>query len=125
MAMTKDDFIKEIESMSVVELNDLVEALKEKFGVTGAPVAVAGGAAGGGDAGGAEEKSAFDIVLTDAGQNKIAVIKEIKAITGLGLKESKEIADNPGKTLKEGVDKAQAEELKSKLEGAGATVELK
>jgi large subunit ribosomal protein L7/L12 len=124
MALTKEDFIKEVESMSVVELNELVEALKEKFGVTAAPVA-AGPVQGGGDAGAGEEKSSFDVVLKETGSNKIAVIKEIKAITGLGLKESKEFADNPGKAIKEGVDKAAAEEMKTKLEEAGATVELK
>ena len=121
MSMTKDDFIKAIEGMTVLELNDLVEALKEKFGVTGAPVAVAS-AAGGGDA--AEEKSEFNIVLKEVGSNKIAVIKEVKAITGLGLKEAKGFVDNPGKPIKEGVAKAEAEEMKAKLEAAGAVVEL-
>ena len=123
MALSKEDFIKEIETLTVVELNDLVEALKEKFGVTGAPVAVAAGGAGG-DAGGEDEKSAYNVVLKEVGANKIAVIKEIKAITGLGLKESKEFADNPGKAIKEGVEKAAAEEMKTKLEAAGAVVEL-
>ncbi|HMB00040.1 MAG TPA: 50S ribosomal protein L7/L12 [Spirochaetota bacterium] len=123
MAMSKEDIIKEIEAMTVVELNDLVEALKEKFGVT-APVAVAGAAAGGGEAA-AEEKTDFNVVLDSAGQNKIAVIKEVKAILGLGLKEAKAFVDNPGKPLKEGVDKAEADEIKEKLEAAGATVELK
>lgn len=121
MAMTKDDFIKEIETMTVLELNDLVEALKEKFGVTGAPVAVAGASAA---AGGAEEKSEFNVILKESGSNKIAVIKEVKAITGLGLKEAKEIVDNPGKAIKEAVAKDSAEEMKKKLEAAGAVVEL-
>lgn len=120
MAMTKDDFIKEIEGMSVLELNELVEALKEKFGVTGAPLAVAGAVADGA----AEEKSEFNVVLKETGSNKIAVIKEVKAITGLGLKESKEIVDNPGKAIKEAVAKDAAEEMKKKLEAAGAVVEL-
>ena len=117
--MTKEDFIKAIEEMTVVELNDLVEALKEKFGVTGAPVAVATAAE---DA--ATEKSEFNVVLKEAGANKIAVIKEVKAITGLGLKEAKELVDNPGKPIKENVAKADAEEMKTKLEAAGAVVEL-
>lgn len=120
MAMTKDDFIKEIETMTVLELNDLVEALKEKFGVTGAPVVAAAGAT----AGGAEEKSEFNVILKESGSNKIAVIKEVKAITGLGLKEAKEIVDNPGKAIKEAVAKDSAEEMKKKLEAAGAVIEL-
>ncbi len=121
MALTKEDFIKEIEGMSVLELNDLVEALKEKFNVSGAPVAVAGG---GDSAGAAEEKSAFNVVIKEIGSNKIAVIKEVKAILGVGLKEAKEFTEAVGKPLKENVDKAGAEEMKKKLEGAGALVEL-
>lgn len=122
MAITKEDFIKEVEKMTVLELNELVEALKEKFGVTGAPVAVAAGGDGeSADAG----KSEFDVVLKSAGTNKIAVIKEVKVITGLGLKESKELVDNPGKAIKEKVAKEQAEEMKKQLETAGAEVELK
>jgi large subunit ribosomal protein L7/L12 len=122
MALSKEDFIKEVETMTVVELNELVEALKEKFNVSAAPVAAAGGVAA---SGGEEEKSSFDVILKETGSNKIAVIKEIKAIVGVGLKESKALADNPGQALKEGVDKATAEEIKEKLEAAGATVELK
>lgn len=122
MAITKDDFIKEIEGMTVIELNDLVEALKEKFGVTAAPVA-AGAAGGAAEA--AEEQTEFNVILKETGANKIAVIKMIKAITGLGLKESKDIAENPGKAIKEGVDKATAEDIKSQIEGAGGSVELK
>lgn len=122
MALAKEDFIKEIENMSVVDLHELVEAIKEKFGVTGA-VAVAQ-AAGGADAGGAEEKSSFNVVLKEVGANKIAVIKEVKALLGLGLKEAKEIAETPDKAIKEGVDKKEAEEMKAKLEAAGAKIEL-
>ena len=123
MAITKDDFVKEIETMTVVELNDLVEVLKEKFGVT-APVAVANaGVDAGADA--AEEKTSFDVVLKETGANKIAVIKAVKAITGLGLKEAKGIAETPGKVIKEGVDKATAEDIKSQIEATGASVELK
>ncbi len=123
MALTKNDFIKEIEKMTVLELNDLVEALKEKFGVTGMPVMAQGVASGGADV--EVAKSAFDIVLKNPGGNKIAVIKEVKVITGLGLKEAKEFVDNPQKALKQNVDKAEAEEIKKKLEAAGAEVELK
>lgn len=122
MALAKEDFIKEIENMSVVDLHELVEAIKEKFGVTGA-VAVAQ-AAGGADAGGAEEKSSFNVVLKEVGANKIAVIKEVKALLGLGLKEAKEIAETPDKAIKEGVDKKEAEGMKAKLEAAGAKIEL-
>lgn len=113
------DLVKEL---TIVELNDLVSAMEEEFGVSAAaPVMVAGAA--GGDAGG-DEKSSFDVELTSAGASKIAVIKIIREITGLGLKEAKDIADNGGK-VKEGADKAEAEEIKGKLEEAGASVELK
>ena len=122
MALTKDEFIKEIEAMTVVELNDLVDTLKEKFGVSAAPVAAA--PASGGEAGAVEEKTSFDVVLKETGPNKIALIKEIKALTGLGLKESKAIAESPDSKIKEGVDKAAAEDIKSKLEAAGAVIEL-
>ena len=125
MALSKDDFIKEVEAMTVVELNDLVEALKEKFGVSAAPVAAGPAAGGGAGEAEAEEKSEFDVILKETGSNKIAVIKVIKAATGLGLKESKAFADEPGKAIKEGLPKADAEEIKSQLEEAGATVELK
>lgn len=123
MALTKEDFIKEIKSMTVVELNDLVEAIKAEFGVTAA-VAVGGGAGGGGAAA-AEEKTSFDVVLKSAGGTKINVIKLIKELTGLGLKEAKDIADKDGSVVKAGVDKAAAEEMKKKLTEAGATVEIK
>lgn len=113
------DLVKEL---TIVELNDLVSAMEEEFGVSAAaPVMVAGAA---GAEGGADEKSSFDVELTSAGASKIAVIKVIREITGLGLKEAKDIADNGGK-VKEGADKAEAEEIKAKLEEAGASVELK
>ncbi|WP_100332781.1 50S ribosomal protein L7/L12 [Bacillus xiapuensis] len=121
--MTKEQIIDAIKEMSVLELNDLVKAIEEEFGVTAAaPVAVAGGAAGG-DA--AAEKTEFDVVLTEAGGQKIKVIKVVREITGLGLKEAKEVVDNTPKPLKEGVSKEEAEELKAKLEEVGAGVEVK
>ena len=125
-ALTKDELITAIETMSVLELSELVSALEEKFGVSAAaPVAVAAaGPAAGGEAA-AEEKSDFDVVLASAGDKKIQVIKAVREITGLGLKEAKELVDGAPKPVKEGVPAAEAEELKAKLEEAGATVELK
>ncbi|GGE54292.1 50S ribosomal protein L7/L12 [Pullulanibacillus camelliae] len=121
--MSKEEIISAIKEMSVLELNDLVKAIEEEFGVTAAaPVAVQGGA---GAAGGAEEQSEFDIVLADAGSSKIKVIKVVREITGLGLKDAKELVDNAPKPIKEGVAKEEAEELKGKLEEVGATIELK
>ena len=108
--------------MSVLDVANLVKELEEKFGVSAAPVAVAGAAAGGEAA---EEKTEFTVVLADAGAKKINVIKEVRGITGLGLKEAKELVEGAPKTLKEGVEKAEAEEIKKKLEAAGAKVELK
>ena len=128
MAMSKEDFIKEIEGMSVMELNELVKALEEKFGVSAAaPVMMAGAAAPGAAAGGAaeEEKTSFDVVLSSCGDKKIQVIKAIREVTSLGLKEAKEIADNAPKPVKEGVSKDDADKMKAKLEEAGATVEVK
>ncbi len=128
MAVTKEDVIEFISSMSVLELSELISEMEEKFGVSAAaPVAVAAvGAGGGGDAGGAaEEKTEFDAVLTSAGEKKIQVIKEVRAITSLGLKEAKELVEGAPKAIKEGVSKEEAEEIKSKIEGAGGTVELK
>jgi large subunit ribosomal protein L7/L12 len=125
-ALSKDDLIAAIETMSVLELSELVSALEEKFGVSAAaPVAVA--AAAGGDAGAAaaEEKSDFDVILTAAGDKKIQVIKAVREITGLGLKEAKGLVDGAPKAVKEGIPTAEAEELKAKLEEAGASVELK
>ena len=124
--MNKDQILEAIENMTVLELSELVKAMEEKFGVSAAaPVAVAavGGAA---PAGGAdEEKTEFTVVLASAGDKKINVIKEVREATGLGLKEAKELVDGAPKPVKENVGKAEAEELKGKLEEAGATVELK
>ncbi len=116
------NMIEEVKSLTVLELNELVKALEEEFGVSAAAVAVAAPAAGGAAA---EEKSEFDVVLANAGGSKMGVIKIVKEITGLGLKESKALVDEAPKTIKEGVSKADAEEMKKKLEEAGATVELK
>lgn len=121
--MTKEQIIDAIKEMSVLELNELVKAIEEEFGVTAAaPVAVAGAAAGGAEAG--EEKSEFDVILADAGASKIKVIKVVREITGLGLKDAKGLVDEAPKPIKEGVSKEEAEEIKAKLEEAGATVEL-
>jgi|SRR5690625_870379 len=121
--MSQEQIIEQIKGMSVLELNDLVKAIEEEFGVTAAaPVAVAGGAAGG-DA--AAEQSEFDVVLEAAGGSKINVIKAVREITGLGLKEAKGLVDEAPKPIKEGVAKEEAEEIKAKLEEVGATVELK
>ena len=117
------NMIEVVKSLTVLELNELVKALEEEFGVSAAAVAVAAPAAGGAAA--AEEKSEFDVVLANAGGSKMGVIKIVKEITGLGLKESKALVDEAPKTIKEGVSKADAEEMKKKLEEAGATVELK
>ncbi|MBM7573102.1 50S ribosomal protein L7/L12 [Aquibacillus albus] len=120
--MSKEQIIEAIKEMSVLELNDLVKAIEEEFGVTAAaPVAVAG--AGGGEA--AEEQTEFDVVLTDAGASKIKVVKAVREITGLGLKDAKDLVDNAPGAIKEGIAKEEAEEVKSKLEEAGASVELK
>ncbi|EIF6158457.1 50S ribosomal protein L7/L12 [Clostridium perfringens] len=121
--MTKEQIIEAIKEMSVLELNELVKACEEEFGVSAAaPVAVVGGAAAGAVA---EEKSEFDVVLTNAGANKIKVIKAVRELTGLGLKEAKEIVDGAPKTLKEAVAKEEAEDMKAKLAEVGAEVELK
>ena len=122
MAFNKEQFIEDLKAMSVLELKEVVEAIEETFGVSAQPVAVAGGAAAGGAA---EEKSEFDVILVSAGGAKLAVIKEVRGITGLGLKEAKELVEAGGKAVKEGVAKEEAEALKAQLEGAGATVELK
>ena len=123
--MDKDTFLKEVESMSVSELNELVKALEEKFGVSAAAMAVAGPAAGGAEGGAAEEKDSFNVVLKDAGQQKIQVIKVLRELTGLGLKEAKDMTDKAGAIVKEGVKKADAEDMKAKIEAAGGAVELK
>jgi large subunit ribosomal protein L7/L12 len=123
--MDKNQFIEQVEKMSVSELNELVKALEEKFGVSAAAMAVAGPAAGGADAGTAEEKDSFTVVLKDAGSAKIQVIKVLRELTGLGLKEVKDMTDKVPANIKEGVKKADAEEMKKKLEEAGGVVELK
>jgi large subunit ribosomal protein L7/L12 len=123
MSVTREQLTEAISNMSVLELSEFVKELEDKFGVSAAPVAVAGGAAAGGEA--AEEKTEFDVVLAETGAKKINVIKEVRAITGLGLKEAKEIVEGAPKTLKEAVAKEEAEEIKKKLEAAGAKVELK
>ncbi|MEC9489887.1 MAG: 50S ribosomal protein L7/L12 [Halanaerobiales bacterium] len=122
--MNKEEIISAIEEMSVLELSELVEELEEKFGVSAAaPVAVAGGAAGGGAE--EEEQSEFDVFLADIGGKKIKVIKAVRELTGLGLKEAKAVVDDAPGNVKEGLSKEDAEEMKEKLEEAGATVELK
>ncbi len=128
MAVSKDDVIEFISNMTVLELSELISELEEKFGVSAAaPVAVAGVAAAGGDAGAAagEEKTEFDVILTSAGDKKIGVIKEVRAITALGLKEAKEMVEGAPAPIKEGVSKEEAEEIKGKIEGAGGSVEVK
>ena len=123
--MNKDQIMEAIEKMSVLELSELVKALEEKFGVSAAaPVAAAAPAAAGGAAAGAEQTE-FDVVLTDVGASKINVIKVVREITGLGLKEAKEMVDGAPKPVKEKIAKADADAIKAKLEEAGATVELK
>ena len=123
--MTKEEILSAIESLTVLELSELVKAAEEKFGVSAAaPVAVAAAAPAAGGAA-AEEKSEFDVVLKDAGAGKINVIKAVREITGLGLKEAKALVDGAPAPVKEGVSKADAEEIKGKLEAAGAVVELK
>ena len=115
-------FIDDIKALSVLELSELVDAIQEEFGVT---AAVAAAPAAGGAAGGAAEKTEFDVVLASFGDAKMAVIKAVKAVLGLGLKEAKEVVEGAPKAIKEGVAKAEAEEIKAKLEEAGATIELK
>ena len=126
MSVSKDDILETIANMSVMEVVELVEAMEEKFGVSAAAVAAAPAAAGG-DAGGAAaaEQTEFDVVMSSFGDNKVAVIKAVRGITGLGLKEAKEMVEGTPSTIKEGVEKAEAEEVKKQLEEAGASVELK
>ncbi len=127
MAVSKDDILETISNMSVMEVVDLIEAMEEKFGVSAAaPVAVAAGAAAGGDEGAAaEEQTEFDVILASFGSNKVAVIKAVRGITGLGLKEAKDLVEGAPAPLKEGVSKDDAEDIKKQLEEAGATVEVK
>lgn len=123
--VTKEEILQAIENMTVLELAELVKAMEEKFGVSAAaPVAVAAAPVAGGAAP-AEEKTEFDVILTSAGDKKIQAIKVVRELTGLGLKEAKDLVDNAPKPVKEGVSKEQAEEIKAKLEEAGGTVELK
>ncbi len=127
MAVTKEDVIDFIANMSVLELSELIKEFEEKFGVSAAaPVAVAAaGAVAGGDAPAAAEKTEFDVILADVGGEKIKVIKEVRGVTGLGLKEAKALVEGGPAPLKEGVSKEEAEEIKGKLEGVGAKVEIK
>lgn len=123
MADKIEKLVSEVEALTVLELNELVKAIEEKFGVSAAaPVMMAGAAA---PAAAAEEKSEFDVILASAGDSKMGVIKAVKEITGLGLKEAKELVDNAPKPIKEGISKADAEEIQKKLEEAGAKIELK
>ena len=118
-------FVEEVKELSVLELSELVKALEEEFGVSATAVAVAAPAAGGAAAPAAEEKSEFEVVLAEVGANKMAVIKLVKDITGLGLKEAKDLVDSAPKTIKEAAPKAEADDIKAKLEEAGAKIELK
>ncbi|CAB3763499.1 50S ribosomal protein L7/L12 [Paraburkholderia solisilvae] len=125
MAIAKDEILEAVGSMSVLELNELVKAFEEKFGVSAAAVAVAGPAGGGGGAAAAEEQTEFTVILTETGANKVSVIKAVRELTGLGLKEAKDLVDGAPKPVKEAVPKAAAEEAKKKLEDAGAKAEIK
>ena len=123
MAISKEDILEAVGSLTVMELNDLVKAFEEKFGVSAAAVAVAGPA--GGAAAAVEEQTEFTVILTGAGEKKVEVIKVVRAVTGLGLKEAKDLVDGAPKPVKEGIAKADAEALKKQLEDAGAKVEIK
>ncbi len=123
MAISKEDILEAVGSLTVMELNDLVKAFEEKFGVSAAAVAVAGPA--GGAAAAAEEQTEFTVILASAGDKKVEVIKVVRAVTGLGLKEAKDLVDGAPKPIKEGVAKADAEALKKQLEDAGSKVEVK
>jgi len=124
MAISKDDILEAVGNLTVLELNDLVKAFEEKFGVSAAAMAVAG-PAGGGAAAAAEEQTEFTVVLSEVGANKVGVIKAVREITGLGLKEAKDLVDGAPKPVKEGIAKADAEAAKKKLEEAGAKADLK
>ena len=126
MAVTKEDVVDFIANMTVLELSELVKEMEEKFGVSAAaPVAVAAAGPAGDAGAGAEEKTEFDVVLTGIGEKKINVIKEVRALTGLGLKEAKELVEGAPANLKEGVTKDEAEDIKKKIEAAGGTAEVK
>ena len=124
MAITKEEIIDAVGNMSVMDLNDLVKAFEEKFGVSAAAMSVAA-TGGGGGAAAVEEQTEFNVILAEVGPNKVSVIKAVREITGLGLKEAKDLVDGAPKPIKEGVDKAAAEDAKKKLEDAGAKAELK
>jgi large subunit ribosomal protein L7/L12 len=125
MAFDKDAFLTTLDSMTVMELNDLVKAIEEKFGVSAAAMSAPAAGGGGSGAAAAEEKTEFNVMLMEAGANKVSVIKAVREITGLGLKEAKDLVDGAPKAVKEGISKADAETAKKKLEEAGAKVELK
>ena len=125
MAITKEDILEAVGAMTVMDLNDLVKAFEEKFGVSAASMAVAGPAAAGGAAAAAEEQTEFTVVLTAFGDKKVEVIKVVRGATGLGLKEAKDLVDGAPKPVKEGLNKADAEALKKQLEEAGAKAEIK
>ncbi|HZJ81717.1 MAG TPA: 50S ribosomal protein L7/L12 [Guyparkeria sp.] len=125
MAVTKEEILETISSMSVMEVVELISDMEEKFGVSAAAAAVAAAPAAGGEAGAAEEQTEFDVVMTSFGGNKIAVIKATRELTGLGLKEAKDLVEGAPSSIKEGVSKEEADTMKAKLEEAGASVELK
>ncbi len=125
MAVSQEEILETISSMSVMEVVDLISAMEEKFGVTAAAAVAAAPVAAAGEAGAAEEKDEFDVVMSSFGSNKVAVIKVVRGITGLGLKEAKEMVEGAPSTIKEGATKGEAEDIKKQLEEAGASVELK
>ena len=125
MAVTKEDILDTISNMTVMEVVELIEAMEEKFGVTAAAAVAAAPAAAGGEAAAAEEKDEFDVVMSSFGGNKVAVIKVVRAVTGLGLKEAKDMVEGAPSTIKEAASKDEAEDVKKQLEEAGASVELK
>lgn len=125
MAATKDDVISFIDNMSVLEMSEFVKELEDKYGVTAAAPTMVAAAPGGGDAAVAEEKTEFDVILTAIGDKKIQVIKEVRGITSLGLKDAKDLVESAPKAIKEGVKKEEAEEIKQKVEAAGGSVEIK
>lgn len=125
MAVSKDDILEAISNMSVMDIVELTKSMEDKFGVSAAAMVAAAPAAGGAAAAAAEEQTEFNVILAKVGENKINVIKAVREITSLGLKEAKDLVEGAPKAVKEGVDKAQANEIKKKLEEAGATVEIK
>lgn len=125
MSVSKEDILETISNMTVLEVVDLISAMEEKFGVSAAAAVAAAPAAGGGEAAAAEEQTEFDVVMSSFGSNKVSVIKAVRAMTGLGLKEAKDMVEGVPSTIKEGVAKEEAEDLKKQLEEAGASVDLK